>query len=160
MFYNRFQEKKTFYVFNEFIDQFPANFRLRKDFTYFSQLFRRSLSELDSTGLVHPQHWAATFLLQKSYLVANAQWKTLRKSICLLQNSPRYCYWQSHRDLCSVQQQVTKLLGCCTALSSAELSPPTKAACRAPSTGTETPSSPVGPVMLGLVYVLNNPAAS
>lgn len=90
MFYNRFQEKKTFYVFNEFIDQFPANFRLRKDFTYFSQLFRRSLSELDSTGLVHPQHWAATFLLQKSYLVANAQWKTLRKSICLLQNSPRY----------------------------------------------------------------------
>lgn len=110
MFYNRFpREKKS--VFNEFIDQFPANFRLRKDFTYFSQLFRRSLSELKSTGLVHPQHLAATFLLQKSYLEANTQRKTPTKSICFLHNSPRRATSKVTTTSALEQQQVTKVLG-------------------------------------------------
>lgn len=77
-------------MFNEFIDKFPAGYSLNKDPTYSFQLSRSSPTELDSSGLLHPQHSAVTFLLQKSYLKAKTQLKTPTKSHCFLQNAPRF----------------------------------------------------------------------
>lgn len=144
-------------VCNELTDEFPTEFTLNKDPTYSFQLLGRSPTERGSSGLVHPLHSAVTFFIQKSSLEAKTQLKAPTKSSYVLQNSLRFTP--------SKAMKTSSAMG--TALSHQDFGVLHKPGISEDFTHKGSlqitiylaPKSLlclVGPVMLGLFYVLNN----